>query len=103
MVKEVKYLAEFHKELKNDQSNLIMWCGPCKQITQFFESLPGTCPNVVFLKVNVNEAENVDQHCEFRAMPTFAFYRNWQKVQSTPGGTFLGVALLAKRLRTIRV
>ena len=44
------------------------------------EQMAGEMANVVFLKVDVDEAEDVAQEYNISAMPTFVFLKNGQKV-----------------------
>ena len=43
--------------------------------------MAGEMSNVVFLKVDVDEAEDVAQEYNISAMPTFIFLKNGQKVK----------------------
>nr|ACM09596.1 Thioredoxin [Salmo salar] len=63
------------------------WCGPCKNIAPFFKGLSEKPENsnVVFLKVDVDDAADVAQHCEIKCMPTFHFYKNGEKVDDFSG------------------
>uniref|UniRef100_A0A4W5K1J0 Thioredoxin n=1 Tax=Hucho hucho TaxID=62062 RepID=A0A4W5K1J0_9TELE len=63
------------------------WCGPCKNIAPFFKELSENPENsnVVFLKVDVDEAADVSQYCEIKCMPTFHFYKNGKKVDDFSG------------------
>ncbi|XP_072534614.1 thioredoxin-like [Salminus brasiliensis] len=63
------------------------WCGPCQSIGPFFTRLSemeGNA-NVVFLKVDVDDAQDVAQSCEIKCMPTFHFYKNGKKVDEFSG------------------
>lgn len=63
------------------------WCGPCQSIAPFFKGLsenPANA-NVVFLKVDVDDAQDVAQSCEIKCMPTFHFYKNGKKVDDFSG------------------
>ena len=56
------------------------WCGPCKMIAPQIEEMSNTMDNIVFLKVDVDEAEDVAQEYNITAMPTFLFIKNGSKV-----------------------
>ncbi|XP_060921984.1 thioredoxin-like [Limanda limanda] len=91
MVYEVAGLDDFQKQLKNAGDKLVMvdftatWCGPCKQIGPYFVQLAAEYPNVVFLKVDVDEADDVSASCEIKCMPTFIVYRGGKKVDELSG------------------
>ncbi|XP_039615325.1 thioredoxin-like [Polypterus senegalus] len=106
MVKQLKDMSDFNNELKNAGSKLVVidfsatWCGPCRQIGPFYESLPGVYSDVVFLKVDVDEAEDVAQHCEISAMPTFVFIRNGKTLDSFSGANAENLKLRIEKHRT---
>ena len=56
------------------------WCGPCKMIAPKIEEMAAQMSNVVFLKVDVDEAEDAAQEYNIQAMPTFLLIKNNQKV-----------------------
>ena len=56
------------------------WCGPCKMIAPRLEEWEAQMSNVKFLKVDVDEAEDVAAHYQISAMPTFILIKNKQKV-----------------------
>ena len=51
------------------------WCGPCKRIAPKLEKMTSEFPNVLFLKVDVDEAEDLAAKYEIRAMPTFIVFK----------------------------
>ncbi len=57
-----------------------MWCGPCKMIAPKIEEMEAAMQNVVFLKVDVDEAEDAAQEYNITAMPTFILIKNKNKV-----------------------
>ncbi|KAG9275670.1 thioredoxin [Astyanax mexicanus] len=63
------------------------WCGPCQSIAPFYKGLSEKPDNgnVVFLKVDVDDAQDVAQSCEIKCMPTFHFYKNGKKVDEFSG------------------
>ncbi|CAB1421447.1 unnamed protein product [Pleuronectes platessa] len=106
MVHEVTDLDDFQKQLKNAGDKLVMvdftavWCGPCKQISPYFHELAAEYTNVVFLKVDVDDAEasvcgyvheanreqwDVSASCEINCMPTFVVYRAGKKLEELSG------------------
>uniref|UniRef100_A0A3Q2WR60 Thioredoxin n=1 Tax=Haplochromis burtoni TaxID=8153 RepID=A0A3Q2WR60_HAPBU len=91
MVREVKNLEEFQSILKEAGDKLVVvdftatWCGPCKQIAPLFAVSGVNTDNVIFLKVDVDEAEDVSSSCGISCMPTFHFYKNNQKVHEFSG------------------
>ena len=65
------------------------WCGPCKQIAPAFEALAAEHSDVVFIKVDVDELEDIAEQFNVSAMPTFIAVKN--KVQV--GSAVLGANL----------
>jgi len=61
------------------------WCGPCKTIAPTFEKLSKENPNVNFVKVDVDEAQEVAQKYSVTAMPTFVFIKGSDVVHSIRG------------------
>ncbi|KAG9463221.1 hypothetical protein GDO78_022186 [Eleutherodactylus coqui] len=49
-------------------------------IAPFFEELSKKYPDVVFIKVDVDDAQDVALHCDIKCMPTFHFYKNGERV-----------------------
>lgn len=61
------------------------WCGPCKTIAPKFEELSKVYSHVTFLKVNVDESEELTAMFNVRAMPTFVFLQNRSLVKTIEG------------------
>ena len=72
------------------------WCGPCKMIAPFFEELAAKYPGVVFVKVDVDDLDDVAAECGISAMPTFQLYSNGVKVQELTGADKDKLEALAK-------
>merc|ERR1712170_344519 len=87
----VKYLEDFNSELASAGGKLVVvdffatWCGPCKMIAPHLEEMDKTMDDVVFLKVDVDECEDIAQEYKINAMPTFIFIKNKSKVADLTG------------------
>lgn len=57
-----------------------LWCGPCKMIAPELAKMAVENPDVVFLKVDVDEVDELAQEYGISAMPTFIFLKNGEKV-----------------------
>ncbi|XP_039837652.1 thioredoxin H-type-like isoform X2 [Panicum virgatum] len=51
------------------------WCGPCRIMAPIFTDMAKKNPNVVFLKVDVDEMKAIAEQFSVEAMPTFLFMK----------------------------
>ncbi|WZH42933.1 thioredoxin-like protein [Fusarium acuminatum] len=75
-ITEVKGLQEFRDILENHPTVLVDFWAPW---------LSGNTPNIYFVKVNVDEAEDISQEYGIRAMPTFILFKDGEKVNEVVG------------------
>ncbi|XP_043099804.1 thioredoxin [Puntigrus tetrazona] len=83
----------FDHALKNAGNKLVVvdftatWCGPCQNIAPIFKGMSEdeANKNVVFLKVDVDDAQDVASFCDIKCMPTFHFYKNGKKIDEFSG------------------
>merc|ERR1712008_162070 len=61
------------------------WCGPCKMIAPVLEAMSSSMEDVVFLKVDVDDCEDVAAEYSITAMPTFLFIKSKGKVAALTG------------------
>merc|ERR1712059_125209 len=61
------------------------WCGPCLMIAPFLEEMSQSMEDVVFLKVDVDECEDIAAKYSVNAMPTFIFIKSGEKVADLTG------------------
>ncbi|PWN36356.1 thioredoxin-like protein [Meira miltonrushii] len=82
MATVISSTAEFDKTLSSAGEKLVVvdftasWCPPCKMIAPVFDSLARQHgQNAHFLKVDVDQFQQIAQRYGVRAMPTFVFIR----------------------------
>ena len=63
------------------------WCGPCQRIAPEFAKMAEDNPDCVFVKVDVDENEDVAQEQGVSAMPTFMYFKNGKKVDELVGAS----------------
>merc|ERR1712188_119568 len=89
--KQLKDRAEFDAELAAAGGKLVVvdftatWCGPCQMIAPLFGELSEKNPDVVFVKVDVDENQETAAACGINCMPTFQFYKNGAKAFEMQG------------------
>ena len=54
----------------------------------YFQELEKQMTNVVFLKIDVDENEDIAQEYDISAMPTFVFIKNGNKLDAFSGANF---------------
>jgi len=77
MVKEVNDKGEYD-EIKKGGKVMVdywaTWCGPCRMIAPKIEEFEKQYPNIVFIKVDVDKAQEISEEEGISAMPTFKFF-----------------------------
>ncbi|XP_011298684.1 thioredoxin-2 [Fopius arisanus] len=63
------------------------WCGPCKVIAPQFEELSNEFTDIVFLKVDIDENEEISTEYEITSMPTFVFIKSGKIVHQFSGAS----------------
>ncbi|KAF1992780.1 thioredoxin [Amniculicola lignicola CBS 123094] len=82
--------AEWDTALEKKDTLIVLdcfatWCGPCKVIAPQVVKLSNEFPDVRFYKVDVDEVPDLAQELGIRAMPTFLFFKNGEKVTEVVG------------------
>jgi thioredoxin 1 len=77
---------------KKDNTPLVVdftaiWCGPCQRIAPFFRELAKNNKKVCFIKVDVDELEELTEKVGVQAMPTFQLYKKGEEVTSVQGAS----------------
>ncbi|KAK2156242.1 hypothetical protein LSH36_218g04021 [Paralvinella palmiformis] len=90
-VKPIGNQEEFKSTVTGAGGRLIVidcfatWCGPCKMIAPYLEQLSTEYGNVLFLKVDVDEQEEIAQELGVEAMPTFKFIKGGKVIDTVVG------------------
>ena len=85
--------ADFDKCLADAGDKLVVvdftatWCGPCQHIAPVFVQLAEEMPDVVFVKVDVDENDETAEACGISSMPTFQFYKGAEKKHEFSGAS----------------
>ena len=84
-------LKALEKELTEAGNKLVVidffaiWCGPCKLINPKFEEMSKKLKSVVFLKVDVDQSQDIAAKFHISAMPTFYFMKTMQNITKMIG------------------
>ena len=88
MIKLVKTEEEFNDEILKDKvvvdffSN---WCGPCRMVSPILEEIANELENVNFIKVDIDELENLPKQFEVMSIPTIILFENGKLIKRNIG------------------
>lgn len=90
-IPHIENLAEYEK-LSNDTGNSVLvldfyadWCGPCKRLAPELEKLAQEHSSMRFLKVNVDQNEELTRQFKIEGMPTIVLIRSGKELQRVVG------------------
>jgi thioredoxin 1 len=94
-IRQVKSLSELelildvaHKENKSViMDSFATWCGPCKKIAPQFEKLSQSHPKVVFIKTDIDIAQDIAEQFSIESIPTFFLFKNKNIVKRYTGAS----------------
>ena len=90
-MKEIVSLDELKKIIDLKESPVLIdfhasWCGPCKRIAPVFQKLSEDNIDVLFLKVDVDEAEEIAEYFQVKSLPTFIGIKDGKIIKLSIGG-----------------
>ena len=61
------------------------WCGPCRSFAPTYEKVSEDHDDIVFAKVNTEEAQDIARQFQIRSIPTLMIFREQIIIFSQPG------------------
>jgi thioredoxin len=61
------------------------WCGPCKQIAPTFNDLSKKCNSIYFVKVNIDNNQDLAMQCKVKSIPHFMSFKNKKSLRTYSG------------------
>lgn len=102
MVKVISDILEIPQDKKVVIDFYADWCGPCKRVAPVFIELSEKFPNILFLKVNVDESEDLAKGFEISSLPTFVFLDNGNIFHKMEGANLNEVITTLDQLNNLK-
>ena len=77
------------------------WCGPCARVTPIIDELAEKYENIKFLKVNVDQADEIAEGFEIGSLPTFIYLNLGNIVQRIEGADLNNILTSIEKLDQI--
>lgn len=80
---------EFNNQLKTNDKVLVIFsasfCKPCKDIYPFMEDQAKIFTNIAFIKVDVEDGQEISEKYGIQSIPHFKFFKNSEEIISFTG------------------
>ncbi|XP_049764337.1 thioredoxin-2-like [Schistocerca cancellata] len=93
-VKEISTPEELATLLEEAGDKLVVvdffadWCGPCKIMSPRVTELANAHDDVIFIKVNIDECDEIVKRYGISSIPTFVFIKGGEKLDSLIGANY---------------
>jgi thioredoxin 1 len=91
MVKIITELSEIPEDGLVVIDFFAPWCGPCKRIAPVYVELAEKYSQITFLKVDVDESEDIGSKYSIESLPTFVFLKDGVEVKRIEGADLRGL------------
>ena len=88
MLKHINSIEEFDAAIKEGVvlvDFFATWCGPCKMLSPVLEEVSNENPNVLVLKIDVDEVGPLAARYGIQAIPTLMLFKNGQRIETRMG------------------
>ena len=88
MLKHINNVAEFEKDIKEGKilvDFFATWCGPCKMLSPVLEELSNQNPDLLILKIDVDEVGALAARFGVQAIPTLMLFKDGKLVETRMG------------------
>ena len=88
MLKHINSKEEFDSSIQNGVvlvDFFATWCGPCKMLSPVLEEVANENPNVLILKIDVDEIGELAARFGIQAIPTLMLFKDGQRVDTRMG------------------
>lgn len=62
------------------------WCGPCQAMAPVFNTISQQSEELLFAKVNTEQAQQVSANASIRSIPTLIFFHQGKEIDRISGG-----------------
>ena len=89
MIKHIHDKIEFLKEIADNDKVLVdffaTWCGPCQMLTPVVEKVSKDHPELLVIKVDVDQAPELAAMYTIFSVPTLQYFENGKLVRQEAG------------------
>ena len=61
------------------------WCGPCKKLGPIFEKLSDEYPNITFIKIDTDKADEITKKYQISALPSVLYLNDGEVISIIKG------------------